>query len=156
MRAVVFNKPFDLSMSEVDDPVLVDTTDAILKVAAACVCGSDLWSFRGENTRAHGSLIGHECIGEVVEGGADVKHIKPGDFVIVPFFMSCGQCVHCAAGVLGSCLNGAILGSGVGSGQAEYTRVIFADHNLTVVPGGRPADALLPDVLALTDVMGTG
>lgn len=156
MRAVVFNKPFDLSMSEVDDPVLVDTTDAILKVAAACVCGSDLWSFRGENTRAHGSLIGHECIGEVVEVGADVKHIKPGDFVIVPFFMSCGQCVHCAAGVLGSCLNGAILGSGVGSGQAEYTRVIFADHNLTVVPGGRPADALLPDVLALTDVMGTG
>ena len=156
MRAVRFNKPFDLEIFDAPVPVVEHPNDAVIKVAATCVCGSDLWSFRGENTRAQGSLIGHECIGEVVDVGPDVKHITPGDFVIVPFFMSCGACVNCAAGALGSCLNGAILGSGVGAGQAEYTRVIFADHNLTVVPGGRPADELMADLLALTDVMGTG
>lgn len=156
MRAVRFNKPFDLELTDVDDPTLVEPTDAIIKVSATCVCGSDLWSLRGENTRGHGTLIGHECVGEVVEVGAGVSVIKPGDFVVVPFFMSCGFCTNCQAGVLGACSNGAILGSGVGAGQAEFTRVIFADHNLTVVPGGRPAASLMPDLLALTDVMGTG
>lgn len=164
MRAVRFNKPFDLELTESPDPILVEPTDAIIRVAATCVCGSDLWSFRGENTRAHGTLIGHECVGEVVEVGAGVTRVRVGDFVIVPFQMSCGQCINCTApgrgnagvSALGSCLNGAILGSGVGAGQAELTRVIFADHNLAVVPGGRPSDEMLPHLLTLTDVMGTG
>ncbi|MEN9751887.1 MAG: hypothetical protein RLZZ600_934 [Actinomycetota bacterium] len=157
MRAVRFNKPFDLEVTDFPDPQLVASTDAIVRVTATCVCGSDLWSLRGENTREHGTQIGHEFIGEVAEVGSDVRHIKPGDFVIVPFFLSCGVCPHCRAGALGACQSGAIVGSpAVGGGQAELCRVTFADNNLTVVPGGDPGADKTADLLALTDVMGTG
>jgi threonine dehydrogenase-like Zn-dependent dehydrogenase len=156
MRAVRFNKPFDLEVTDWAEPQLVASTDAIIRVTATCVCGSDLWSFRGENTREHGTQIGHEFIGEVVEVGSDVRIVTPGDFVIVPFFLSCGVCPHCRNGALGACLNGGIVGSTVGGGQAEFSRVTFADNNLTVVPGGDPGADKTADLLALTDVMGTG
>jgi len=157
MRAVWFNKPWDLEVRDVPDPVIQSPTDAIIRTAATCVCGSDLWSLRGENTREHGTPIGHEFVGEVVDVGSEVRDVAVGDFVVVPFDLSCGSCPHCLNGALGSCTNGTLLGQpAIGGAQAERCRVTYADHNLVVVPGGRPRDALLPDLLALTDVMATG
>ena len=103
MRALRFNAPFDVTVEEASDPSLVDSRDAIVRVVATCVCGSDLWYFRGDNPRDAGSAIGHECIGEVVDVGADVRNIRVGDFVVVPFLASCGECRLCRDGQLQSC-----------------------------------------------------
>ena len=157
MRALRFNAPFDVTCVAVDEPVIRDSRDAIIDVAATCVCGSDLWGFRGENERTPGSLTGHECVGEVVEVGPDVRDIRVGDFVVVPFLASCGSCVLCRAGQLQSCLVAAEAGIfSTQAAQAERVRAPFADGSLVVVPGGRPAQAMLPHLLALSDVMGTG
>ena len=157
MRALRFNAPFDVTCVEADEPVVRDSRDAIIDVAATCVCGSDLWAFRGENERTPGSLTGHECVGEVVEVGADVRDIRVGDFVVVPFLASCGSCVLCRAGQLQSCVVAAEAGVfSTQAAQAQRVRAPFADGSLVVVPGGRPAEALLPHLLALSDVMGTG
>jgi threonine dehydrogenase-like Zn-dependent dehydrogenase len=121
------------------------------------VCGSDLWYFRGDNPRDSGSTIGHECIGEVVDVGTDVRNIRVGDFVVVPFLASCGQCRLCLDGQLQSCSVAAEAGVFSTQGaQAEYVRTPFADGSLVVVPGGRPAEAVLPHLLAISDVMATG
>jgi threonine dehydrogenase-like Zn-dependent dehydrogenase len=157
VRALRFNAPFDVSVEDVAEPSLVDSRDAIVRVAATCVCGSDLWYFRGDNPRDAGSAIGHECIGEVVDVGADVRNIRVGDFVVVPFLASCGQCRLCVDGQLQSCSVAAEAGVFSTQGaQAEYVRAPFADGSLVVVPGGRPADGVLPHLLALSDVMATG
>jgi threonine dehydrogenase-like Zn-dependent dehydrogenase len=121
------------------------------------VCGSDLWYFRGDNPRDAGSVIGHECIGEVVDVGADVRNIRVGDFVVVPFLASCGECRLCLEGQLQSCL--AAVEAGVFStqgAQSDYVRTPFADGSLVVVPGGRPDETVLPHLLAISDVMATG
>ncbi len=157
MRALRFNAPFDVTVEEASEPSLVDSRDAIVRVAATCVCGSDLWYFRGDNPRDAGSAIGHECIGEVVDVGADVRNIRVGDFVVVPFLASCGACRLCRDGQLQSCSVAGEAGVFSTQGaQAEYVRAPFADGSLVVVPGGRPADAALPHLLALSDVMATG
>jgi threonine dehydrogenase-like Zn-dependent dehydrogenase len=157
VRALRFNAPFDVTVEDVSEPSLVDPRDAIVRVAATCVCGSDLWYFRGDNPRDAGSVIGHECIGEVVDVGTDVRNIRVGDFVVVPFLASCGECRLCLEGQLQSCIVAAEAGVFSTQGaQAEYVRAPFADGSLVVVPGGRPEEAVLPHLLAISDVMATG
>src|ERR1700754_4767571 len=99
MRATTLHAPRDIRVSDVSDPEITLPTDAIVKVYAACICGSDLWPYRGENPIRSGQTIGHECIGEVVEVGSEVSDFKPGEFVIVPFCQCDNTCAHCQAGV---------------------------------------------------------
>jgi threonine dehydrogenase-like Zn-dependent dehydrogenase len=152
MRATTIHGPRDIRFGEVPDPTIQKPTDAIVKVVAGCICGSDLWPYRGENPVIKGSTIGHECIGVVEEVGSEVRDIAVGDFVVVPFDHCDNTCAHCAAGMQSACVN---LGMTV-SGQGEYARVNFADGSLVTVPGGAPDAALVPSLLALSDVMPTG
>lgn len=157
MRAAIFREPFVIEMDDRPDPVIVDSTDAIVRVTATCICGSDLWYYKGVTPREHGQTIGHEFIGVVEAVGSDVTAIKVGDFVVAPFKYNDGTCPACRAGVQASCFHGAPWGApGADGGQGEALRVPFADSTLVVVPGGRPANELLPSLLALTDVMSTG
>lgn len=151
MRATTIHAPRDIRVEEVPDPQIQRPTDAIVKVVAGCVCGSDLWPYRGENPIQEGSTIGHECVGVVEEVGADVEAFRPGDFVVVPFCHCDNTCAHCQAGAQSACVN---LGM-TNSGQAEYARVVQADGSL-VATDGTPDPALIPSLLALTDVMPTG
>jgi len=151
MRATTIHGPGDIRVSEVPDPRIEQPTDAVVKVAAGCICGSDLWPYRGENPIDPGSTIGHECIGEVVEVGSDVSSLTPGDFVVVPFCHCDNTCPHCLAGVQSACVNL----DGTASGQAEYARVAQADGSL-VRTDGTPDVSAYPSLLALTDVMATG
>ena len=151
MRATTIHGPGDIRVSEVPDPRIEHPTDAVVKVAAGCICGSDLWPYRGENPIDPGSTIGHECIGEVVEVGSDVSSLTPGDFVVVPFCHCDNTCPHCLAGVQSACVNL----DGTASGQAEYARVAQADGSL-VRTDGTPDVSAYPSLLALTDVMATG
>lgn len=151
MRATTIHAAGDIRVEEVPDPVIKKPTDAIVKVTAGCICGSDLWPYRGENPIRSGSTIGHECIGIVEEVGSDVRDFKPGDHVVVPFCHCDNTCVHCRAGAQSACVN---LGM-TASGQAEYARVNQADGSL-VATGGTPPEDLLASVLSLTDVMPTG
>jgi threonine dehydrogenase-like Zn-dependent dehydrogenase len=151
MRATTIHGPRDIRVSEVPDPVVERPTDAIVKVAAGCICGSDLWPYRGENPIHPGSTIGHECIGEVVEVGPEVSSFRPGDFVVVPFDHCDNTCPHCLAGVQSACINLGV----TSTGQAEYARVTQADGSL-VKTDGAPDPSAYPSLLALTDVMATG
>ena len=152
MRATTIHAPADIRVTEVPDPVIERPTDAIVRVTAGCICGSDLWPYRGENDITPGQTIGHECIGVVEEVGADVRSFRPGDFVIVPFDHCDNTCAHCQAGAHAGCVN---LGMTT-SGQAEYARVTQADGSLVAVPGGPPEAAQVPSLLALSYVMPTG
>jgi len=151
MRATTLHGPRDIRVSEVPDPVISEPTDAIVRVYAACICGSDLWPYRGENPIREGQTIGHECIGEVVEVGSEVRDFRPGDFVIVPFCHCDNTCAHCRAGVQSACVNL----DGTESGQAELARVAQADGSL-VRTDADPDPARTRSLLALTDVMATG
>ena len=151
MRATTIHAPGDIRFEEVPDPVIEEPTDAIVKVVAGCICGSDLWPYRGANDVDAGATIGHECVGVVEEVGPDVKDFKPGDFVIVPFCHCDNTCAHCRAGVQSVCDN---LGFTT-SGQGEYARVTQADGSL-VKTDGMPDAALVPSLLTLSDVMATG
>ena len=151
MRATTLHAPGDIRVSEVPDPTIGQPTDAIVKVYAACICGSDLWPYRGENPIRAGSTIGHECIGEVVEVGSEVSGFRPGDFVVVPFCHCDNTCVHCRVGMQSVCTN---LGVTV-SGQAELALVTQADGSL-VRAEAEPDPATTRSLLALTDVMATG
>ena len=151
MRATTIHAPGDIRFGEVPDPVIGTPTDAIVKVTAGCICGSDLWPYRGENEIDPGSTIGHECVGIVEEVGGEVTSFRPGDFVIVPFDHCDNTCVHCRAGMQAACEN---LGF-TASGQAEYTLVTQADGSL-VKTDHVPDDALIPSLLTLSDVMATG
>lgn len=151
MRATTIHAAGDIRFEEVPDPVIEEPTDAIVKVVAGCICGSDLWPYRGHNDIDAGSTIGHECVGVVEEVGSAVKDFTPGDFVIVPFCHCDNTCAHCAAGVQSGCNN---LGFTV-SGQGEYARVTQADGSL-VKTGGMPDATMIPSLLTLSDVMATG
>ena len=126
-------------------------TDAIVKVVAGCICGSDLWPYRGENDITAGDTIGHECVGIVEEVGSAVTSFTPGDFVIVPFCHCDNTCAHCAAGMQSACEN---LGF-TASGQGEYTKVYEAEGSM-VKTDGVPDKATIPSLLTLSDVMATG
>jgi threonine dehydrogenase-like Zn-dependent dehydrogenase len=151
MRATTIHGPGDIRVSAVPEPAIQEDTDAIVKVVASCICGSDLWPYRGENPVEAGDTIGHEAVGIVEEVGAAVTAFGPGDFVVVPFCHCDNTCPHCLAGVQSVCDH---LGF-TESGQAEYTRVTQADGSLVKTEGVPPA-SLVPSLLALSDVMATG
>ncbi len=157
MKAAIFKGIGKVEIEERPKPVLKEGTDAVVRVTRSCVCGSDLWYFRGHSEHTVGP-IGHEFIGVVEEIGSDVKAIKPGDFVITPFAFSDGTCPNCARGFHTACVHGGFFGSGdEGMGcQAEYVRVPQADGTLVVVPGSDFSDDVLASLLTLSDVTGTG
>lgn len=151
MRATTIHGTRDIRVTEVPDPVLKKPTDAIVRVTAGCICGSDLWPYRGENPIRPGASIGHECIGVVEEVGSAVETIRAGDFVVVPFDHCDNTCAHCRAGAHSACVELSM----TTSGQAELARVGHADGSLVALPE-RPDGALVPAVLSLADVMPTG
>jgi threonine dehydrogenase-like Zn-dependent dehydrogenase len=156
MKAAIFNGPREIRVGERPDPRLQATTDAIVRVTLACVCGSDLWYYRGESPHDRGA-IGHEFIGVVDAVGSDVRDLHAGDLVVTPFTFSDGTCVICRAGWPSNCLHGSGYGNhGFDGGQGEAVRVPFADATLVRVPGSGHSDETLRSILALSDVACTG
>jgi threonine dehydrogenase-like Zn-dependent dehydrogenase len=151
MRQTFICKPGDIRVENVPDPKIVNPTDAIIRIVATCVCGSDLWDYRGINPAGEPHPIGHEYVGVVEEAGSEVNSVKPGQFVIGSFFASDGTCPICRAGYQTSCLHREF----INGCQAELARIPLADGTL-VATAGQPADELIPSLLALSDVMGTG
>jgi len=156
MRAAVFNEPRSISVAERRDAAIAEPTDAVVRVVLACVCGSDLWFYRGETPFEPGP-IGHEFIGVVEDVGSEVHEINPGDFVVAPFAYSDGTCPNCRHGITTACVSGGFFPVGNGDGgQGEAVRVPLADGTLVPVPGSGHADEMAASLLALSDVMGTG
>ena len=161
MLATIIHGEKDIRLEEVPNPVLSSGGDAIVKVVAACVCGSDLWPYRGITPTDSPKRIGHEFVGIVESVGPDVSTVKPGDFVIAPFYDCDMTCANCLNGVSSSCLHGGWWGSddrlgGFADGaQGERVRVPHADGSL-VATSGQPEAELVPSLLTLADVMGTG
>jgi threonine dehydrogenase-like Zn-dependent dehydrogenase len=156
MRATLMYGAGDVRVETVPDARLIEPTDALLTVTHACICGSDLWPYRTMKPSETGRRMGHEFIGVVDAVGAEVRTIRPGDLVVAPFLWSDGSCIFCQEGLQTSCLHGGGWGSpGVDAGQGEAVRVPQADGTLVVLPVGRD-DALMPSLLTLSDVMGTG
>jgi threonine dehydrogenase-like Zn-dependent dehydrogenase len=161
MRATTIHAPFDIRFGDAPDPTLRRPTDAIVRVTAACVCGSDLWPYRGLNPVSAGDRIGHEFVGVVEQVGSAVTTVQPGQFVIAPFSWGDNTCRVCRAGVNTSCENGGWWGAPdreglpVDGGQGEIVRVPLADGTLVATPE-IPGEAMLADLLTLSDVMGTG
>jgi threonine dehydrogenase-like Zn-dependent dehydrogenase len=151
MDAAVMYGPGDVRVEKRDEPQIVEPTDAIIRLAATCICGSDLWPYRGLDAWEWPVAMGHEYAGIVEEVGADVTNVKPGQFVIGSFFASDNTCEICRSGYQSSCVHR----QGVGGAQAEYLRVPLADGTLVATPG-IPDDDLVPDLLAASDVLGTG
>jgi threonine dehydrogenase-like Zn-dependent dehydrogenase len=146
----------DVRVETVADARLIEPTDALVTVTHACICGSDLWPYQSMAVSETGRRMGHEFIGVVEAVGADVRTVKRGDLVVAPFAWSDGTCVFCQSGLQTSCLNGGFWGgTALDGGQGEAVRVPQADGTLVALPVGRD-DALLPSLLTLSDVMGTG
>ncbi|MFF9500240.1 zinc-dependent alcohol dehydrogenase family protein [Streptomyces sp. NPDC014656] len=158
MRATTIHAPFDMRVEEVPDPVVQDPTDVVVRVLRACICGSDLWAYRGESARQPGQRIGHEFLGIVEAAGSEVRGFRAGDLVVAPFVWSDGTCDYCAEGLQTSCPRGGFWGSaGSDGGQGEAVRVPFGDGTLVKLPADAASDdRLLTALLALSDVMGTG
>ncbi|WP_037600061.1 zinc-dependent alcohol dehydrogenase family protein [Streptacidiphilus rugosus] len=158
MRAAVIHGPNDIRVEQVPDPRIQQPTDAVVRVVNACICGSDLWAYRGIAARVPGQRIGHEFLGVVEETGAAVSTVRPGDFVVAPFVWSDGACSFCQEGLHTSCPQGGFWGEvGSDGGQGEAVRVPFADGTLVVLPNETAGEEkLLPSLLALSDVMSTG
>ncbi|MET8058112.1 zinc-dependent alcohol dehydrogenase family protein [Streptomyces microflavus] len=158
MRATVIHAPHDIRVEEVPDPAIRQPTDAVVRVLRACICGSDLWAYRGESARQPGQRIGHEFLGVVEETGAGVDGFAVGDLVVAPFVWSDGTCAYCAEGLTTSCPEGGFWGSvGSDGGQGEAVRVPHADGTLVKLPAAAASDdRLLTALLALSDVLGTG
>ena len=153
MRAVMMYGPGDVRVEERPDPVLHKPTDAIIRLSATCVCGSDLWAYRGTDQVDGPAPMGHEYAGVVEEVGSEVSTVKPGDFVIGSFFASDNTCEICQAGYQSSCIHREPVGA-IGT-QAELARIPLADGTLVATPGIPDAD-LVPSFLAASDVLGTG
>ncbi len=151
MRATLLYGPRDVRFEERPDPTILEPTDAIIRISAACVCGSDLWPYRGISPVAQPTPMGHEYCGIVEEVGSAVTTIKAGQFVIGSFFASDNTCPNCQAGYQSSCQHR----ESVGGAQAPLLRVPLADGTLVATPEV-PSDDLLPSLLTLSDVMGTG
>lgn len=157
MRAAIFRDPYDVRVEYVPDPYLQNQKDALVRITHACICGSDLWSYRGQNQWLSGWRLGHEWIGIVEEVGSEVVTIQPGQYVLAPFVFSDGSCEFCTAGLQTSCVQGAIWGKEYDGGQGEAIRVPFADATLVAIPPDVEQDEyLLKGLLLLTDVVGTG
>src|SRR6266550_9614843 len=156
MRATVMYGAGDVRIETVPDAGLVESTDAVVRVTRAAICGSDLWPYKSMESSETGRRMGHEFIGVVEDAGSEVRTVRAGDLVVAPFVWSDGTCVFCQAGLHPSCLHGGRYGfDGVDGGQGEAVRVPQADGTLVVLPVG-PDAALLPSLVTLTDVMATG
>ena len=156
MRAATLASPRNVLVTDVDDPVIVNPTDVIVEVTAACICGSDLWPFRGIHPTAPGQRLGHEFVGTVVEVGAEVRTVRSGQFVIAPFSWSDGTCPACLDGVTAACDNGGFWGQpGSDGGQGQFVRVPLADGTLVGLDE-HPDPTMVPALLTLSDVMATG
>src|SRR3954449_256421 len=153
MRGTVLYAPGDVRSEERPDPKIIEPTDAIIRLSATCVCGSDLWPYRGIEHVDGPAPMGHEYVGIVEEVGADVRNVKPGQFVIGSFFASDNSCEICRAGYQSSCIHRELVGA-IGT-QAEYARIPLADGTLVATPDV-PSDDLVPSLLAASDVLGTG
>ncbi|MGP3981543.1 zinc-dependent alcohol dehydrogenase family protein [Streptomyces sp. KR80] len=158
MRAAVIHAPKDIRVEEVPDPVVQRPGDAIVRVLLSCICGSDLWAYRGDSAREPGQRIGHEFLGVVEEVGAEVTGVTAGDLVVAPFVWSDGVCDYCTEGLPTSCEHGGFWGSvGSDGGQGEAVRVPYADGTLVKLPAAAASDErLLSALLTLSDVLGTG
>jgi threonine dehydrogenase-like Zn-dependent dehydrogenase len=155
MRATVMYGPGDVRIENVPDAGLVEPTDAVVTVTRACICGSDLWPYRTMEPSETGRRMGHEAIGVVEDVGADVRTLHAGDLVVMPFAYSDGTCAFCREGLHTSCIHGGFFGGDSDGAQAEALRVPQADGTLVALPVGKD-DVLLPSLLTLSDVMGTG
>jgi threonine dehydrogenase-like Zn-dependent dehydrogenase len=159
MRAAVYQAPGEVVVEDVPDASLGAATDAVVRVVRSCICGSDLWAYRGVIIRPAGSRLGHEFIGIVEEVGDHVATISTGDLVVAPFQWSDNTCPACRDGLQTSCVNGGTFGApGADGGQGEAVRVPEADGTLVAVPGGLAGvgEEMLTSLLGLTDVMATG
>ena len=156
MRATVMHGAGDVRIEDAPDPAIVEPTDAIMRVVRACVCGSDLWPYNSMEASETGQSMGHEAIGIVEDVGAEVSTIKRGDLVVMPFAISDGTCEFCHDGLQTACVHVGFFGNnGMNGAQAEALRIPYADGTLYPLPVGED-DALLPSLLTLSDVMGTG
>ncbi|WP_067641572.1 zinc-dependent alcohol dehydrogenase family protein, partial [Actinomadura latina] len=152
MRGVVMHAPGDVRVEDREDPRIIEPTDAIIRVEAACVCGSDLWPYRGAD-KVHDRPMGHEYVGVVEETGDQVRNVGIGDFVVGSFFASDNTCEICRAGYQSRCVHAEPVGA-IGT-QAQYARIPLADGTLVATPAMPDAD-LVPGLLAASDVLGTG
>jgi threonine dehydrogenase-like Zn-dependent dehydrogenase len=161
MLATLIHGPRDIRSTEVEEPRLHRPTDAVVRVVASCICGSDLWPYRGVQETRQTHPIGHEFVGVVEAVGDEVTSLRTGQFVIAPFVVSDGTCANCRNGVHTSCLHGASWGAEdqdglpVEGGQSALVRVPWADGTL-VATEEMPPDELIPSLLTLSDVMSTG
>jgi threonine dehydrogenase-like Zn-dependent dehydrogenase len=153
MRGAMLYAPGDVRLEQRDDPTIVEPTDAIIRLSATCVCGSDLWPYRGIEAVHGPTPMGHEYVGVVEAVGTDVRTIKPGQFVIGSFFASDNTCEICRAGYQSGCLHRELVGA-IGT-QAELARIPLADGTLVATPDLPPTE-LIPSLLAASDVLGTG
>jgi threonine dehydrogenase-like Zn-dependent dehydrogenase len=151
MRGTVLHAPGDIRFEDRPDPRIVEQTDAVIRTVATCVCGSDLWDYRGINPVTEPRTIGHEYIGVVEEVGSAVTGIAPGQFVIGSFVTSDNTCPNCRNGYQSACVHREFMTTC----QAEYVRIPWADGTLVATPG-QPEESLIPSLLTLSDVMGTG
>jgi threonine dehydrogenase-like Zn-dependent dehydrogenase len=151
MRGAILYGPRDVRFEERDAPTIIKPTDAVIRISATCVCGSDLWPFRGINAVTQPTPMGHEYCGIVGEVGSAVTSIKPGQFVIGSFFASDNTCPHCRAGYQTSCEHKEF----ISTAQAPMLRVPLADGTLVATPD-IPSDDLIPSLLSVSDVLGTG
>jgi threonine dehydrogenase-like Zn-dependent dehydrogenase len=151
VQATMLYGPRDVRFEERPDPAIIEPTDAILRVSAACVCGSDLWPYRGIAPITQPTPMGHEYVGIVEEVGSAVKNIKPGQFVVGSFATSDNTCPHCQFGYHSSCVQREFMSAA----QAPLLRVPLADGTL-VATRGSPSDDLIPSLLTASDVLGTG
>jgi threonine dehydrogenase-like Zn-dependent dehydrogenase len=157
MRATVMYRAGDVRIENVPDANIVNSTDAVIRITRACICGSDLWPYNELEPTGTGRRMGHEAIGVVEAVGADVGTVKVGDVIVMPFAYSDGTCAFCHEGLQTSCIHGGFFGTGgeADGAQAEALRVPRADGTLVALPVG-PDEALMPPLLTLSDVMGTG
>jgi len=153
MRGVMMYAPGDVRVEDRPDPTVQLPTDAIIRLTASCVCGSDLLPYRGQDQMSGPTPMGHEYVGVVEEVGTDVAAVTPGDFVIGSFFASDNTCEICQAGYQSRCIHAELMGA-IGT-QAQFARIPLADGTLVATPGMPDAD-VIPSLLAASDVLGTG
>ncbi|MEU8324281.1 zinc-dependent alcohol dehydrogenase family protein [Nonomuraea sp. NPDC048881] len=153
MRGAVLHGPRDVRVEDRPDPRIVQPTDAVIRITATCVCGSDLWPYRGVDAADAPAPMGHEYVGVVEQTGEAVETIKPGDFVVGSFFASDNTCEICRAGYQSRCVHAELIGA-IGT-QAQYARIPLADGTLVATPAMPDAD-LVPSLLTASDVLGTG
>jgi threonine dehydrogenase-like Zn-dependent dehydrogenase len=156
MKATVMYAAGDVRVEDVPDAAIFEPTDAVIRVTRACICGSDLWPYASMERSETGQSMGHEAIGVVEDVGSQVTTIKKGDVVVMPFAFSDGTCAFCHEGLPTACVHVGFFGNnGTNGAQAEALRIPFADGTLYPLPVGED-DALMPSLLTLSDVMGTG